>query len=173
MRMGLGGCIPPPTRVSPAGLVLVDLPVDVVVVLEQQERAGQGERPSEDRPKPGDTRLRRESPFRPARPARERVLSCPWEHVFVLYVNLRTESYEHTYASGDDPGISHSRAKSGRDELQRKLRELPADRSTKPAKQGDRRAERTLRGWLLRLPDAHRPAESWADERAFSPWTSS
>jgi hypothetical protein len=28
---------------SPAGLVLVDLPVDVVVVLEQQERASQGE----------------------------------------------------------------------------------------------------------------------------------
>jgi hypothetical protein len=34
----------PLTRASPARLVLVDLPVDVVVVLEQQERAGQGER---------------------------------------------------------------------------------------------------------------------------------
>jgi hypothetical protein len=34
----------PATRISPAGLVLVDLPVDVVVVLKQQERAGQGER---------------------------------------------------------------------------------------------------------------------------------
>ncbi len=31
-------------RPLPASLVLVDLPVDVVVVLEQQERAGQGER---------------------------------------------------------------------------------------------------------------------------------
>jgi hypothetical protein len=32
----------PPARVSPARLVLVDLPVADVVVLEQQERAGQG-----------------------------------------------------------------------------------------------------------------------------------
>jgi hypothetical protein len=31
-------------RSVPAKLVQVDLPVDVVVVLEQQERAGQGER---------------------------------------------------------------------------------------------------------------------------------
>jgi hypothetical protein len=46
-----------------AGLVLVDLPVDVVVVLEQQERAGQGER--------GE------------RSSRERGWSAPWEHVFV------------------------------------------------------------------------------------------
>ncbi len=34
----------PLTRTSLAGLVPVDLPVDVVVVLEQKERAGQGER---------------------------------------------------------------------------------------------------------------------------------
>jgi hypothetical protein len=30
-----------------AGLVLVDLPIDVVVVLEQQERAGQSQRPDQ------------------------------------------------------------------------------------------------------------------------------
>jgi hypothetical protein len=46
-----------------AGLVLVDLPVDIVIVLEQQERAGQGERI--------------------ARSARERGWSAPGEHVFV------------------------------------------------------------------------------------------
>jgi len=46
-----------------AGLDLIDLPVDVVVVLEQQERAGQGERV--------------------ARSPRERGWSAPWEHVFV------------------------------------------------------------------------------------------
>jgi hypothetical protein len=50
-------------RSVPAGLVLVDLPVDVVVVLEQQERTGQGERVT--------------------RSARERGWSAPWEHVFV------------------------------------------------------------------------------------------
>jgi hypothetical protein len=50
-------------RAVPTGLVLVDLPVDVVVVLEQQERAGQGERV--------------------ARSAREREWSAPGEHVFV------------------------------------------------------------------------------------------
>jgi hypothetical protein len=50
-------------RISLAWLVLVDLPVDVVVVLEQQERAGQGERI--------------------AHSARERGWSAPWEHVFV------------------------------------------------------------------------------------------
>jgi hypothetical protein len=55
------GC--PLTRASLAGLVLIDLPVDVVVVLEQQERAGQGERI--------------------ARSARERGWSAPGEHVFV------------------------------------------------------------------------------------------
>ena len=53
----------PLTRLPLAGLVLVDLPVDVVVVLEQQERAGQGERI--------------------ARSARERGWSAPGEHVFV------------------------------------------------------------------------------------------
>jgi hypothetical protein len=46
-----------------AELVLVDLPVDVIVVLEQQKRTGQGERI--------------------ARSARERGWSAPGEHVFV------------------------------------------------------------------------------------------
>jgi len=38
----LGAHVSQLTRASLAGLVPVDLPVDVVVVLEQEERAGQG-----------------------------------------------------------------------------------------------------------------------------------
>jgi hypothetical protein len=63
-------------RSVPAGLVLVDLPVDVVVVLEQQERAGQGERIE--------------------RSARERGWSAPGEHVFVK-IGGRADGYARTY----------------------------------------------------------------------------
>jgi hypothetical protein len=59
-----------------AGLVLVDLPVDIAVVLEQQERAGQGERI--------------------ARSARERGWSAPWEHVFVK-IGMRADGCVRTY----------------------------------------------------------------------------
>jgi hypothetical protein len=63
-------------RSVPARLVLVDLPVDVVVVLEQQERAGQGERI--------------------ARSAHERGWSAPGEHVFVK-IGLRADGSARTY----------------------------------------------------------------------------
>lgn len=59
-----------------AGLVLIDLPVDVVVVLEQQERAGQGERS--------------------ARSARERGSSALGEHVFVK-IGDRVDGRARTY----------------------------------------------------------------------------
>jgi hypothetical protein len=59
-----------------AKLVLVDLPVDVVVVLEQQERAGQGERV--------------------ARSARERGRSAPGEHVFVT-IGRQADGCARTY----------------------------------------------------------------------------
>ena len=60
----------------PTRLVLVDLPVDVVVVLEQQERTGEGKRI--------------------ARPARERKWGALGEHVFVK-IGARADGCVRTY----------------------------------------------------------------------------
>jgi hypothetical protein len=60
-------------RSVPAKLVPVDLPVDFIVVLEQQERTGQGERI--------------------ARSARERGCGAQGEHVFVK-IGLRADGID-------------------------------------------------------------------------------